>query len=381
MTLQIPHLVRRPLAAAAVAALALGANVPGAHASAPQTATHPGSAAVHVSPQARAVPFRTAEVTDTTDGAHRVTWSAPGVHRVAVYVATTPSARGRLLTTAGGSGSATIPASADGSRVFVRLVPDHGEELVVADRELGLASAPNFRDVGGYRTRSGQWVRTGLVYRTAQLTLSDADAAIVDKLGIGLDSDLRTDSEVAANPDVVPTGARFQQLNVMGTSDTGIGSVTSEADAQQAMMTIERQFVTGESAKAAYHTLFTDLATTTAPSLYHCTAGKDRTGWATAVLLTLLGVPEKTVMDDYLLSNTYYLDSPGVQAMLASMPPAQAAIYQHFMDVEPEYLQAGLDQVKETYGSMEAYARQGLGLSARTLAQLRAKMLVGAPTR
>ena len=69
------------------------------------------------------------------------------------------------------------------------------------------------------------------------------------------------------------------------------------------------------------------------------------------MLLTLLGVPEKQVKADYLLSSDYYFESPAVQAQLAAMPAAQAAIYRHLMDVEPAYLQAGFDQVEASYGS------------------------------
>jgi hypothetical protein len=125
--------------------------------------------------------------------------------------------------------------------------------------------------------------------------------------------------------------------------------------------------------QAALHDLFTTLAFTPGASLYHCSAGKDRTGWASAVLLTLLGVSSDVVMQDYLLSNTYYFNSPSVQNTLAALPPATTAIYTHLLDVEPAYLQAGLDQVKATYGSMTNYALRGLKLSPVTLALLRAK--------
>jgi protein-tyrosine phosphatase len=95
------------------------------------------------------------------------------------------------------------------------------------------------------------------------------------------------------------------------------------------------------------------------------------------VLLTLLGVPQDTFTEDYLLSNTYYFDSPAVQAMLKAMPSAEAAIYTPLLEVQASHLQAGFDQVAASYGSIYDYAVHGLGLSPQTIARLRAKLLVG----
>jgi protein-tyrosine phosphatase len=259
---------------------------------------------------------------------------------------------------------------------WVRLVPTSGESLVLTVRDLGLSSDPNLRDVGGYRTVDGQWVRMGVVYRSQALALSSSDLAVVDTLGITNDYDLRTTSEIAASPDVVPAGATYTNLNVLGTS-TITPTLTSAAAAEQFMEEVEQEFVTNSTARAAFGALLTGIADSKGASLFHCTAGKDRTGWASAVLLTLLGVPQDTVMQDYLLSNTYYFDSPAVQAMLKAMPAAEAAIYTPLMEVEASYLQAGFDQVTASYGSMYDYAVHGLGLSPQTIAKLRAKLLVG----
>jgi protein-tyrosine phosphatase len=270
-----------------------------------------------------------------------------------------------------------VPA---GAREFFRLVPNRGASLTVGQRSLGLASDPNLRDVGGYRTTSGQWVREDLLYRSAALSLTPADLKLVNGLDIREDADLRTPGENATTPDVIPAGARYDNFNVLGTASTPTPSLPTEAAAVQTMIDGEQQMVLSDAAHQALRDLFTTLAYTPGASLYHCSAGKDRTGWATAVLLTLLGVPSDVIMQDYLLSNTYYFNSPSVQNTLAGLPPATAAIYTHLLDVEPAYLQAGLDQVKATYGSMANYALRGLKLSPATLALLKAKLLVGAPT-
>jgi protein-tyrosine phosphatase len=123
--------------------------------------------------------------------------------------------------------------------------------------------------------------------------------------------------------------------------------------------------------------LLTDIANSNGAVLYHCSASKDRTGWATAVLLTLLGVPRDTVTQDYLLSNTYYFDSPAVQAELKAMPAAESAVYAPLLEVQASYLQAGFAQVAASCGSTYGYAVHGLGLSPQMIAKLRHKLLVG----
>lgn len=259
---------------------------------------------------------------------------------------------------------------------------DAGSSLKATTRVLGFASAPNFRDVGGYRTTDGRWVRYGVVYRSPALALNDADLIMASGLGITGDFDLRTTAEAAAIPDVALPGAEYVHLNVLGDAgDVTLQAVSSRDHAVAVMLATQRSFVDADTAKAAYSELFTRLATDQGASVYHCTAGKDRTGWATAVLLTLLGVSRETVMQDYLLSNSYYLNSPTVQAQLMALPSGKRAIDRRFMAVYPAYLQASLDRVEEKYGSMEAYAKQGLGLAPDLILQLRNKLLVREPMK
>jgi protein-tyrosine phosphatase len=241
-----------------------------------------------------------------------------------------------------------------------------------------LTSRPNLRDIGGHRTAHGQSVRMGVVYRSPALTLTAADLAVVDTLGISDAYDLRTPAEIAAAPDVLPAGAAYRHLNVLGKDSPAVPSIASTTQAQEYMAEMARNYVTSASARNAFGTLLAGIADSSGAQLYHCTAGKDRTGWATAVILTLLGVPASTVMSDYLLSNAYYYESPAVQVQLSALPAAKSAIYGRLLAVEPAYLQAGLDQVTASYGSMFDYVHQGLGQSNATVAKLRHRLLTGA---
>jgi protein-tyrosine phosphatase len=246
-------------------------------------------------------------------------------------------------------------------------------------RHLALAGCPNFRDAGGYRTSNGQWVRAGLVYRAGALAPTLADLVALERLDLRAVYDLRTPSEIETAPDTVPTGSEWLSFNVSGAGGVILPETTTPKQAQQYMRDGVVATATSPSALQAYHDLFTDMANRPGASVYHCTAGKDRTGWASAVLLTLLGVPQETVLADYLLSNEYYFQAPHVQAMLADRPAEQAEIFRHFVNVQPSYLQAGLDAVSEQFGSMDDYALNGLGLSETTLDKLRDKLLMAGP--
>ncbi|WP_206745206.1 tyrosine-protein phosphatase [Streptomyces sp. CB02414] len=278
------------------------------------------------------------------------------------------------------TGAVSVPLRAGAVRPWFRLSTPKSASVEVTTRALGLTSTPNLRDVGGYRTTDGRWVRMGAVYRSQALELSPRDRARAGSFGITDVYDLRTPTEARAVPDEVPAGAEYTMINLLGTDGTGGAELGSSAEAvQQAMIGGQRYFVTSPAFSRGLGRLLTSVADGDGAQLFHCTAGKDRTGWATAVLLTLLGVPRDEVMSDYLLSNEYYYRSPAVQAQLAAMPPEQADLYRHVLLAEPAYLEAGFDQVTASYGSMLDYAKDGLGLSPHTLEKLRHKLLVDDP--
>ncbi|WP_371479900.1 tyrosine-protein phosphatase [Kitasatospora sp. NBC_00315] len=328
---------------------------------------------------APAIPFTAANVVQQADGGFTLTWTAPGARGVTVYAGTDQEDIRHRKPVARGAGSATVTVSglAAADRWFFELVPDRGESLIVADRSLHLASAPNFRDAGGYRTADGRWVRMGVVYRSGDLSrLTDQDLAKLRRLGLTEVFDLRTPGEQKAAPDRVPAGATTVDANVLGAADTGAFDVTGPEAAVRAMTDAERTMVSADSARAAYRSVLVALVERNDEGvLYHCTAGKDRTGWASAALLTALGVPRDTVEADYLASNTYRAAENA--ATLAQLPPAYQAVYKPLLEVRPEYLEAGFDEVRQKFGSFDAYLKSGLGLDQRDQRDLRSRLLVG----
>ncbi|MER5936944.1 tyrosine-protein phosphatase [Streptomyces sp. NPDC001928] len=316
------------------------------------------------------IPFTAATVTGNADGSFRIVWNAPGVRKVTVMAAGKAVARG------GSRGDVTVRGLAAADRQWFDLVPERGGSLHLADRLIKLDGAVNFRDAGGYRTKDGHWVKMGEVYRSDALNhLTAADLAKLERLGIDAVYDLRMESERTADPDRVPAGATYTVADVMGDSDA-ITMPHSEAEAVRMMTDIEKVMVSADSARTAYSTVYAGIADDDrAGVLYHCTAGKDRTGWSSAALLTALGVPRETVMDDYLASNTYR--AAVNEATLAALPAEQAKIYKPLLDVRPEYLNSGFQEVRDKYGSFNSYLREGLGMDGRELRALKSDLLVG----
>lgn len=244
-----------------------------------------------------------------------------------------------------------------------------------------LASIDNFRDIAGttsiYTTSHDGTMRTGVFYRANALTLSSADQATLSSLGISDVYDLRTASEIASAPDVLPDGAIYTHIDIIGSGTSGSNitsiAVTSAAEAKAMMQQANVSFVSDSGMRAQFATLFNDLAGADGAALFHCTAGKDRTGWTAAMLLSIAGVDSPTIMENYLATNDYTRQR--ITATLAAMPPAMAAIYEPLLGVDASYLQAGLDEITREYGSVDNYLKEGLGLSQATIYVLRAKMV------
>ncbi|MFE1903306.1 tyrosine-protein phosphatase [Streptomyces gardneri] len=317
------------------------------------------------------IPFTAATVTENAGGTYTVTWSAPGTHGVTIRTG------GRTVARGGADGSVTVSGLPAADRRWFDLVPDRGTPLRLADRLIRLQGTVNFRDAGGYRTRDGQWVRMGEVYRSDSLEkLTDADLAKLRRLGVRTVFDLRMESERTAAPDRVPAGATHVVADVLAGTGTFTSMPKSPAEAEAMMVEGNRFMVSGDTARTAYTAVYGGIADDDRRGvLFHCTAGKDRTGWSSAALLTALGVPEETVMADYLASNTYRATANG--AILSHLPAQQAAVYKPLLDVRPAYLNASFDEVEEEYGSFRAYLRDGLGLDSHELKELKKDLLAG----
>jgi protein-tyrosine phosphatase len=260
-------------------------------------------------------------------------------------------------------------------------------QITSTGQSLGIASVPNLRDLGGYTTSDGRIVAAGLVYRSNQLSrIPPGDMEMLAALRLERAYDLRTAEERKYRPGELPRGVNYVWLDVLADSPQAgpaqleklmqnpkeanavLGGGKVEAGFQQSY----REFVSLPSAKAGFRRLFLELGDQEQlPALFHCTTGKDRTGWAAAALLTLLGVPKDKVVEDYLRSNDYII--PAYQNVIDAFVEAggDPAIPTAILGVKKEYLDAAFDEMKTKYGTIEKYFSEGLGIDAAQQKALR----------
>lgn len=234
-----------------------------------------------------------------------------------------------------------------------------------AAHSLHLASLPNARDLGGYVTADGRTVRTGVALRSGSLDdLSDADAAALEDMGLRTIIDLRTGYERALQPDRVPAGAYEDWANVVGDDPANLPELAD-------MPRLYRGFVTDPRARAAFRHAVLDIAYGQGATIFHCTAGKDRTGWLAAVLLSAVGVDRDTVYADYMASNEFI--GNGMAGPAAPLLDAAGSTFVN--RVERGWLGDAFAAADDMYGGMDGYLHRGLGLTDADLAALRGRML------
>jgi len=253
-------------------------------------------------------------------------------------------------------------------------------EQVPPGKSLGIASVPNLRDLGGYKTKDGKTVKRGLLYRANQLYhITPEDMQKISGLGLKNSFDLRTFDERQPKPDEVPPGVDVVWLDVLAGAP-GAGPAQNErliqdpkeankvfggGKADEGFIASYRQFVSLPSAQHEFRKLFLMLGDENElPALFHCTTGKDRTGWAAAALLTLLGVPKETIMEDYLRSNDYVI--PMYQEAIDKFVEAggEKEIPMILLGVKEAFLEAAFDEMEQNYGTIENYFAEALKIDA-----------------
>lgn len=255
-----------------------------------------------------------------------------------------------------------------------------------------LPDIPNFRDAGGLSSGS---LRPGIVFRSAQLSgHTYADEAALLGLEVRSVYDLRTAEEAAHRPDQVPAHIRVVLLDVLADRPhSGAAAVASLVTAQQDRATVSdindavsggrahdlmietyRHFVSLPSAHASYRDLLSSLAADEGSSVIHCTAGKDRTGWAVAVVQSLCGADVDDIVADYLGSNAGMERAyrPMLESFASEGGDAEALADMIF--VKPEYLEAATSVMHRVHGGLDRYLAGTLGLDGATIARLRTRL-------
>lgn len=265
------------------------------------------------------------------------------------------------------------------------------EQVSPPGTSLGIASIPNLRDLGGYQTDAGETIVRGLLYRSNQLSkINPEDMQKLAKLSLKTAFDLRTAIEKEKRPEELPQGVAYVELDILADSpqagpaqlealmqdpkgaNAALGGGKVEAGFEKSY----REFVSLPSARRGFSMLFSALGDQKdLPALFHCTTGKDRTGWAAAAFMTLMGVPNDKVMEDYLRSNDYILPAyqKAIDAFVAG--GGDVEIPRAILGVKEEYLNAAFDEMQKEYGTIENYFSEGLGIDSAKQQMLRAIFL------
>ncbi|MEY2943332.1 MAG: hypothetical protein RLY97_1346 [Pseudomonadota bacterium] len=249
-----------------------------------------------------------------------------------------------------------------------------------AGRFIPMDGGRNFRDIGGYRTADGHVVRWGMLYRSGSpgglSALGQAQLAQMHITGI---IDLRSTGERAGDKNKGLTAlpgywTRDYTLDMGGLAAKFANPANRTPEAAKEIM--RQGYVTLHREQAAsYRELFARLLHANGPIMVNCTAGKDRTGVASALVLTALGVPYDTVRGDYLLSNNPESMASLSKAMGLQTGGAPGDVVKVIAGVDGTYLDTSFAAIRQEYGSVNGYLAKELGVGARDIAYLRRKML------
>ena len=296
-------------------------------------------------------------------------------------------------TTASASPSASASLAASDSAASIHM-PDSTADMT---HSIGLTGVSNARDIGGYKTTDGKTVKAGMLLRTGALGgATDADKKILtDTYTIKIIIDLRCDSEIAQSPELTLPGVEnlhfpvLQDVPASSSSSPAASSASASPSAsinpQQVDILVTNDISTANTAYSsmvtddfsinAYKQIFdTILSSHDGAISYHCVGGKDRTGVVSMLILSALGVDRQTVESDYMLTNDFMKSTIDAQvAKLAAKGVDQATQdnVKLLLGTDIEWANTVFDTIDTSFGSMDNYLQEKIGLTPENIAQLR----------
>ena len=249
-------------------------------------------------------------------------------------------------------------------------------------RLLPMDGSHNTRELGGYKTTDGKTIKWGKLFRSDKLSdISKTDQAYLQNLGIKKIVDFRSEQEKAEDPNIIPTGISYVEMpiSVDGAMRSKIEAVLkgeTDRKVQSFLIDANKEFVTNYA--DVYENFLRGLIDDDAPTLFHCTAGKDRAGFAAAITLIALGVSKEDVINDYMKTNAFTqerIEEILGQIELMSLYQSDVEILRPLLGVEQIYIETAFRTAEKKYGSLENFIRNGLNISDEDIQKLRNKFL------
>jgi len=341
-------------------------------------------------PSAFAAPRLEGQVTRLQPGTVRLTWNARA-EPVTVFASSDPDAQPLLMRqvkSAVRGGETDLPF-AIAPRPYFLLRTTGGSQVRVAERLLPLQGGRNFRDLGGYLTSDGRQVCWGRIYRSGVMSgLTAADMAYLSDLDIQVICDLRARQELLAQPNpLLKKGAPRIEATEYDLASTSMSKAFTATTREQAITGFADTYLDfAERLTPQFTDMFAHLARREAPLVMNCSAGKDRTGVAAALILSVLGVPRETIIADYALTEAYSPPSARLKqlangtagvtlersrAITSLAPDVQRVL----LGSDPEVMRHALLLLDRKYGGPVVLAKTRYGLTDAKIAYMRSVYL------
>lgn len=255
------------------------------------------------------------------------------------------------------------------------------DSLWISERNLSIIGVPNFRDIGGIRTNDNRQIKWGSIYRSDDFSSTEESGwQKLTAMNVKKKIDFRSSQEKKENPDIFEERLNAKEYSLIidpGNMDKFKDIITdkntTQEDIDKLLLDMNRLFVKKWAYR--YKEYFQLLLETETPLVFHCTAGKDRTGLCSALTLYALGVDMETIYDEYELSNHYRHGNNEKLIKKVAFMGIPTEIMRRVMGVERSWLKAGFDQIIQDYGSIDKYLEVALELSQNDISTLREKYL------
>ncbi|MEM8525995.1 MAG: tyrosine-protein phosphatase [Bacteroidota bacterium] len=269
-----------------------------------------------------------------------------------------------------------LPGLDNSIRTYFGVVSEQ-DTFILSERRIALDGASNFRDLGGIRTEEGRYVKWGKIFRANRLSdLSKTDLRTLNYLGLKIVADFRYEVESRKHPDKVPTGAKYFQYPIgdkEGTRylemKTKVRQGATAPEVKDMFIGIMEEFA--DTGTVFFQPVIDHLLAEEVPLVFHCSGGKDRTGYMSAMILSALGVDRETIMNEYLMSNYYrYQDNRSNYRKGRLVGIDKEVLATGFL-VKEAYMNKVWEVIDEKYGDTNQYLEEKYSLTAKKREKLK----------